>query len=1237
MLLTALIGPYFIDWTAYRHAFEEQGERLFGHRVKVLGTADARLFPVPSLTFTDVRIGDVESPLMTVSRFEVDIELTPLIKGEVRVLDMRLDEPDLDLTLDETGRLSWFLPQDGSGRRLPLDPAQFSIGTLSVQSGRIRVDDLASGQQYAFDDVGFSLEARSLFGPYKIDGSAVFDGMPLSLQAGTGIYREGEGLQVKLRATPASLPMSLALDGVMTSQTGRLTYEGTMVAERVLADEEETNPVRAEGRFLLDAEAFRASELDIAIGSEDRSLRLEGEGAVTLGDAPRFEADLIARQIDLDRALGQGPSDPLSIPEAFEHIVALIKASPRSGVPGRLSMKIPGIVVAGGLIENVAIKAGTRADGWAIDSISATLPGRTGFAAEGLLGLTSATSFSGRVLMRAPQPSALIGWLDPENAKIGRLDPFEIDTNFQARAGSVEVDTFFSKVGDSTISGSASWFSNGPDKPSSLSVTATADSLDLDQYLDTPGTANLIARYTAPVADLDSLIKVSAGKIRIASVDIEGVDVNAAFADGALIVDRFFVEDLGGTEVDASGTVKDALTTPAGAFDLSVFATDITGLTRVLDAIVPESPIVEALQRRRSMLAPLALTGRLEARARRGGTEADLTLKGDVGRTSLDHRLAFAGRVDRWRDAEIDIDVTAGNQDGTQLLRQLGFDVLPLAAADDGRVAVKLAGTAAGGLKGRAEIQTGLAGADFEGTVTLAEGKALNLDGTISGRTGDLASSLLLVGRMVPILAGKIPVDLSAVVSGQVDRLTLRKVSGRFGGGPLAGDLVYDASKEVPRLTGSLDLTIVDMRFLSELALGADAWSAIDGSPTADWPSAAFGPPLLGGLDLDIALETDRLIWSEAHPVTGAGMTLRLRDTNLSVDGLKGNVLGGKVSGAIAIARTAGEAVVSGRMRMDNVLIEEIVWKRDGRPVAGGTLDLAFDFEGSGRSIASVVSGLSGGGTMALRKGTLRSMNTGAFDAVVRAADAGLELDDAKVQSVFVGHLDSGALDFDEISGSFAIASGIARARNVVLSTPSATAFGGASVDLGRWTVESDWSIKVDPGAKAVAGADPEVGLVFAGPLDAPARKLDTAPLLAYLTLRAFEQEVQRVEALQAEILERDRLIRELKQRRVEIAALAAERERQAAEEAAREEAERLAPPVADDTTVPDADRPDGTGDAADSPAPPANDGRRAGRAAGSFADRIRRTLGDPNALGGRPLLLSPLPPPVDIDSVPGG
>ena len=49
-LVTALVGPFFVDWGSYRTEFETEVARLTGLEVRVTGLIDVRLLPTPTLT-----------------------------------------------------------------------------------------------------------------------------------------------------------------------------------------------------------------------------------------------------------------------------------------------------------------------------------------------------------------------------------------------------------------------------------------------------------------------------------------------------------------------------------------------------------------------------------------------------------------------------------------------------------------------------------------------------------------------------------------------------------------------------------------------------------------------------------------------------------------------------------------------------------------------------------------------------------------------------------------------------------------------------------------------------------------------------------------------------------------------------------------------------------------------------------------------------------------------------------
>src|SRR5690606_41908028 len=82
--ISALVGPYFIDWTSYRTDFEREAGTLLGREVKVNGKAQARLLPFPSVTFSDVSIAGAtpDQPVMKVEEFRSEEHTSELQSRE---------------------------------------------------------------------------------------------------------------------------------------------------------------------------------------------------------------------------------------------------------------------------------------------------------------------------------------------------------------------------------------------------------------------------------------------------------------------------------------------------------------------------------------------------------------------------------------------------------------------------------------------------------------------------------------------------------------------------------------------------------------------------------------------------------------------------------------------------------------------------------------------------------------------------------------------------------------------------------------------------------------------------------------------------------------------------------------------------------------------------------------------------------------------------------------------------
>ncbi|TIW67385.1 MAG: AsmA protein, partial [Mesorhizobium sp.] len=198
------------------------------------------------------------------------------------------------------------------------------------------------------------------------------------------------------------------------------------------------------------------------------------------------------------------------------------------------------------------------------------------------------------------------------------------------------------------------------------------------------------------------------------------------------------------------------------------------------------------------------------------------------------------------------------------------------------------------------------------------------------------------------------------------------------------------------------------------------------------------------------------------------------------------------------------------------------------------------------------VAALSGSGTAALKGLTVAGMNPDAFAAFIDKADAiGRDIDAAKTAGFAPEIAGNGSFAAKDTDIAFTIAGGILRAPPISLDNPSASLSADVIADLNTSTVTARGAITYRPGDEALVGSEPAVNFSVDGPLGAAERQFDSEPLAQFLTQRALEKEQQRVEAMQAALLEKQRLRREVRY----YAALQTERER-AAEELRRQEEE---------------------------------------------------------------------------------
>ena len=163
-LVTALVGPYFVDWNQYRSHFEAEASRIVGLNVRVAGDIDARLLPFPSVKLAGVEIGPTgQASRLRARSLDIEFGLGPLMRGELRAVEMRLAAPQVSLGLNSLGQIDW--------PAMALATETLSIDRLKIDDGRMVLTDAASDTRLVVEKLSFTGEVKSLTGPFRGSGS----------------------------------------------------------------------------------------------------------------------------------------------------------------------------------------------------------------------------------------------------------------------------------------------------------------------------------------------------------------------------------------------------------------------------------------------------------------------------------------------------------------------------------------------------------------------------------------------------------------------------------------------------------------------------------------------------------------------------------------------------------------------------------------------------------------------------------------------------------------------------------------------------------------------------------------------------------------------------------------------------------------------------------------------------------------------------------------------------------
>ncbi|MET3660788.1 AsmA family protein [Aquamicrobium ahrensii] len=1187
VLLAALAAPPFIDWTGYRADFEREASAILGRKVTVRGEARARLLPFPSVTFTDVAVsgGAEGQPSMTVDTFSMDAELAPFLRGEVLIFDMRLERPRAVIGVSEDGKVDWAMRPSS-----PFDAAQIAIEKLTITDGEVELQHGVGGRTHSLTNINAAVSAKSLLGPWRVDGSMLFDGEYSDISASTGRVAADGQMRVRLRVRTDSYAATAESDGNASIEQGVLKYAGQFKLAEDLADAMELRGgdgetvalaparaapgYRASGKFQFDHRRLVLDEFRFETGPLDNPYAADGSAFLDLGQEPRFRIEASGAQVQFDEAVSGERGPVLGAAARITALQQALRRLPRPTIPGSVDVKLPAVVAGDTTIRDVHLTAEPARDGWLVHSLGATLPGRATLEAGGLLNTGDAFGFRGKMLLAVAQPSGFAAWLAKDvDEAVRRLPAAGFSAEVDLTAGRQRFSDLELVLGGAKFTGRIEAAQEGDARPSVM-LALDGGALDLEGlsafasiFVSSEG-AN---RFTGQDLDLD----IKAGPVQAWGLSADQVDTALRLRGGVLEIDRLSLTGLAGASVSATGRISDFPENPAGRLDASLVAVDLAPLVGALESQYGTNAVIAGLGQRVQAYPGLLEDARIDwvmsvAAGDGGDGGFAISAQGGAGGSAFSASLSGQRNGDDLLRSSLSATLGIRNDDATVLMALAGLPALPLGLTGPGTADISARGDLHDGMETHALLTGDDFRASFEGTVSAVDGAAVK--GKAGLEAADIEPWLMTAGAVLPGMGAGTSISLATDADYGGGLLILNGLSGAVNEAAFSGDINVEVKEGRPHITGELALDELDLAPMAAMLMGDAAFA-----PVAEgWPTAPFAAVSTAPFNAELDISTAALLAGHLATAYDASLALKLDGEGLRVSGLKGKLFDGALSGLFELKNSAGTGLLNAQMSLSGADLAAML------PEAGlsGRTDFSTSVSTTGKSVDGMVTSLSGSGTASLKELHIANLNEDALPAFLHAADAaGRDIDARRTAEFAPGIAAQGDFAAQDAAIAFTIANGVVRAPPVKLAGKAADISADLTADLASSNVHVQGAIAYRPGEDALVGSEPVLNFAIEG--EAPAgdmqRSFDSAPLAQYLTQRALEHEQQRVEAMQAELLEKQRLRREARyyadlqvqreraaeeeRRRQEEARLKAEEEARAkaeAERAAREEQERL-------------------------------------------------------------------------------
>jgi len=238
LIVAAIVAPYFISADTLKKTLVEKIETETGRHITIDGKFQLKFFPVVEIAMDGVTLSNPPSygdkhPLMTFKSIDVGVAVMPLLKGNIEIKKLVLDEPRINLHVSKEGIKNWQPPRPiappapsvnqppaaSSARSVPL-PHNLMLNDVKIADGTVTYEDESVKQQWNVQKMNAALSLSGMSSPFTVDASSEWNGKKIAIKGTLAtlqsfLNQDGTKIDAEVTSDLLSLTVHGLINGII--------------------------------------------------------------------------------------------------------------------------------------------------------------------------------------------------------------------------------------------------------------------------------------------------------------------------------------------------------------------------------------------------------------------------------------------------------------------------------------------------------------------------------------------------------------------------------------------------------------------------------------------------------------------------------------------------------------------------------------------------------------------------------------------------------------------------------------------------------------------------------------------------------------------------------------------------------------------------------------------------------------------------------------------------------------